>query len=97
MTQVNSDLASGIIQIGGIKYQMGYTYFTIPTQTSTTVFDISDRIPVNASIAYCIQHNTTDSPVVIGTFMASGSKWNILTNVANTGNFGVRVFYLLPK
>jgi hypothetical protein len=74
---------------------MGYTYFTIPTQTSTTVFDISDRIPVNATIAYCIQHNTTDSPVVI--VYGSWEHWKILTNVTSTGNFGVRVFYLLPK
>lgn len=95
--ELNSNLASGIIQIGGIKYQMGLTSFLVPTQTSATVFDVSDKIPANASIAYCMQQNSTNTPVVIGTFRASSNKWTILTDVANTGNFSVRVFYLLPQ
>ena len=94
--QLNTDLASGIIQIGGIKYQLVVTSFLVPTQTSATVFNVSDKIPNNASIAYCMQQNATNSPVVIGTFRASGNKWTILTDVTNAGNFSVRAFYLIP-
>jgi len=75
---------------------MVVTSFLVPTQTSATVFDVSDKIPNNASIAYCMQQNATNSPVVIGTFRASGNKWTILTDVTNTGNFSVRAFYLIP-
>jgi hypothetical protein len=76
---------------------MGTIGFVVPSQTATNVFDVSDRIPANAYMAYCIQHNITNSPVIIGTFKASGDKWKILTDVTNTGNFGARAFYLLPQ
>lgn len=96
ITKLNSDLASGIIQIGGIKYQAVLTFFLVPSQTTTTVFNVSDKIPDNATVAYCMQYNATTSPIIIGTFRSAGNKWTILTDVTNTGNFSVRAFYLIP-
>lgn len=76
---------------------MNMASFVIPSQTSTTIFDVSDRIPANAIMAYCIQVNSTDSPVVIGMYKGSNGKWKILTNETSTGNYAVRVFYLIPN
>jgi hypothetical protein len=76
---------------------MVLTNFVVPFQTATNVFDVSDKIPDNAIVPYCMQDNATNSPVIIGTFKALGNKWNILTDVTNKGNFGARAFYLLPQ
>lgn len=76
---------------------MGLIYFVVPSQTTNTVFNVSDKIPDNATIAYCTQYNATTSPIIIGTFRSTGNKWTILTDVSNTGNFTVRAFYLIPQ